>query len=71
MLDQLNNFYLINLSILITCLLNNVRILCGEVSRRSLLGVKGLRQHGKKDQTPNVPVFVPFFLCCYYAHFSD
>ena len=37
-----NNFYLISLSILITCLLDNVWILLGEVTCESLLGVKGL-----------------------------
>ena len=35
------NFYMISLNILITCLLDNVRILLGEVSCWSLLGVKG------------------------------
>ena len=44
MLDQDNNFYLISLNILVTCLLDNVRILWGEVSCWSLLGVKGLRK---------------------------
>ena len=42
MLDQDNNLYLISLNILITCLLDNVRILLGEVSCWSLLGIKGL-----------------------------
>ena len=42
MLDQDNNLYLICLSILITCLLDNVWILQGEVRFESLLGVKGL-----------------------------
>ena len=42
MLDQDNNLYLICLSILITCLLDNVWILQGEVRCESLLGVKGL-----------------------------
>ena len=41
MLDQYDNF-LISLSILITCLLDNVWILLGEVAYSSLLGVKGL-----------------------------
>ena len=36
MLDQDNNFYLISLSILITCLLDNVWILQGEVTCQSL-----------------------------------
>ena len=39
--DQ-DNFYLISLSILISCLLDNVWILQGEVTCESLLGVKGL-----------------------------
>ena len=42
MFDQDNNFYLINLSILVTCLLDNVWILQGEVTCQSLLGVKRL-----------------------------
>ena len=41
MLDQYDNF-LISLSILITCLLDNIWILLGEVAYWSLLGVKGL-----------------------------
>ena len=43
MFDQDNNFNLINLNILITCLLNNVWILYAEVTFQSLLGVKGLK----------------------------
>ena len=39
-LDQDNNFYLIYLSILITCLLDSGGILLGEVMCESLLGVK-------------------------------
>ena len=42
MLDQGNNFYLISLSILITCLLENVWTLWRGISFKSLLGVKGL-----------------------------
>ena len=38
MLDQDNNFFLISLSILVTCWLDNVRILQGEVTSKSLLG---------------------------------
>ena len=38
-----NNIYLISISILITCLLDNVRILTGVVRFQSLLGVEGLR----------------------------
>ena len=41
--DQDNNFYLISLNILITCLLDNVWILQGEVTYQSLLGVSGSR----------------------------
>ena len=39
MLDQDNNFFLISLSILITCLLSNVWILLGKVICSSLVGV--------------------------------
>ena len=42
MLDQDKNFFLISLSVLITCLLDNAWILLGEVACQSLLGVKGL-----------------------------
>ena len=42
MLDQDNNFFLISLSILVTCWLDNARILQGEVTSKSLLGAKGL-----------------------------
>ena len=42
MLDQDDNFHLISLSILITCLLCDVGILKGEVTSPSLLEVKGL-----------------------------
>ena len=42
MLNQDNSFYLISLSILIACLLDNVWILLWEVARYSHLGVKGL-----------------------------
>ena len=40
-LDQGNNFYLISLSILITCLLDNVWVFKGEITCQPLLGVKG------------------------------
>ena len=40
-LDQ-RNFYLVSLSVLITCLLDSVWIIYGEVTPLSLLGVKGL-----------------------------
>ena len=42
MLVQDNNLYLISFSILITCLLDNVWILKGEITCSSLPGVKGL-----------------------------
>ena len=42
MLDQDNNFYLIQSSTLTTCLLDNGWILLGEVACESLLRVKGL-----------------------------
>ena len=42
-LDQDNNFYLISLSILMTCLLDNVWILQGEVFPSSLLRGTGLK----------------------------
>ena len=41
-LDQGNNFYLISLSFLITCLLDNVWVFKGEITCQPLLGVKGL-----------------------------
>ena len=37
---------MISLSILITCLLDSVEILWGEVTSQSLVGVKGLREFG-------------------------
>ena len=48
MLDQDDNFYLICLSILITCLLDNEWMLWGEVTGVSPLGVKGFNLTGKK-----------------------
>ena len=42
MLDQIDNFYLMSLNILITFLLDDVWILWGEVTCESFLGVKGL-----------------------------
>ena len=54
-LDQ-DNFYLIILSILITCFLDNVWIWYGEVTGWSLLEVKGLsnfcQENFKQFQTP-------------------
>ena len=43
-----NNLQLISLSYLITCLLDNVWILLREVTCKSLLGVKGLKDHESK-----------------------
>ena len=43
MQDEDSSFNLISLNILITCLLDNVRLLKGEVSFLSLLRVKGLK----------------------------
>ena len=43
LLDHDINFYLISLSILITCSLDNVRPLKGVVTCWSLLGVKGFK----------------------------
>ena len=44
MFNQRNILYLMSLSILITCLLDNVWILQGEVTCLSVLGVKGLKE---------------------------
>ena len=44
MFNQHNILYLMSLSILITCFLNNVWILWGEVTCLSVLGVKGLKE---------------------------
>ena len=45
-----NNIYLISMSILITCLLDNVWILKREVRFQSLLGVKGLKKNVRSYQ---------------------
>ena len=50
MLDQDNNFHLIHLSPLITCLLDSGWILWGEVTCESPLGVKGLNEWGKEGR---------------------
>ena len=42
MLDQGKNLYLISLSILTTCMVDNVGMLLGEIICLSLLGVKWL-----------------------------
>ena len=51
-LDQDNNFYLISLSILIACLLENVQLLKEEVRCWTFLGVKGLSDLTTEDQSP-------------------
>ena len=48
MLYHDNNLQLINLSTLINCLLDDVWMLLGEVTCKSLLGVKGLKDHESK-----------------------
>ena len=60
MLDQDENF-MISLSILITCLLDNLWILKGEVACQSLLGVKGLRDN------PTVVICQTFFPVIYHC----
>ena len=70
MLDQDNNFYLISLNLLVTCLLDNVRILWGEVSCWSLLGVKGLRKIRSIQQSEQKQ-FINFYfwvLRIYFTH---
>ena len=54
-LNQDSSFYLTSFNILITCLLNNIRILKGEVSCESLLGVKRLTFHTFQHLTPTAP----------------
>ena len=49
-LHQESNFYLIILSILITCLLDNVWILWGEVECQSLMRVEGLIATSDQDR---------------------
>ena len=70
MLDQDNNFYLVHLSILFTCLLDSAWMLLGEVTCKSLLGVKGLtkkfdvavRLVGNRTQMTSKPSADLFFL---------
>ena len=67
MLDQDNNYYLISLNILITCLLDNVRILLKEVTCLSLLGVKELRyglSYLKSFRNPGLVHFLCFCKNC-------
>ena len=54
-LNQDSSFYLTSFNILITCLLNNIWILKGEVSCESLLGVKRLTFHTFQHLTPTAP----------------
>ena len=67
MLDQDNNYYLISLNILITCLLDNVWISLKEVTCLSLLGVKGLRyglSYLKSFRNPGLVHFLCFCKNC-------
>ena len=57
--DQ-DNFYLITLNILITCLLDTVWILKGEFTCQQLLGVKGLK---KKQVKKARSLFLMKFTC--------
>ena len=56
MLDQDNNIYLIILSILIICLLDNLWLLKGEVTYESPLGVKGLKLSLKQVHQPDIDI---------------
>ena len=55
MIDQDSNFYLISVSIFITCLLN-VWILKGEVTCLSYLGVKGLTMNNFQPFTLTIVI---------------
>ena len=55
-LDQDNNIYLIILSILIICLLDNLWLLKGEVKYESQLGVKGLKLSLKQVHQPDIDI---------------
>ena len=69
MLDQDNNVYLISLNIFIGCLQDNIRILSGEVSCRSLLGVKGLEieQLGSRASPYKFTIIIIFIMIiCYH-----
>ena len=68
MLDQDNNFYLIHLSFLITCLLNNEWIMWEEFTCYALLGVKGLsdvKQMPVDGSFNNINPLHPNFSMCY------
>ena len=56
MLDQDNNIYLIILSILIICLLDNLWLLKGEVTYESPLRVKGLKLSLKQVHQPDIDI---------------
>ena len=56
MLDQDNNIYLIILSILIICLLDNLWLLKGEVTYESQLEVKGLKLSLKQVNQPDIDI---------------
>ena len=56
MLDQDNNIYRIILSILITCLLDNLWLLKGEVKYESPLGVQGLKLFLKQVHQPDIDI---------------
>ena len=56
MLDQDNNIYLIILSILIICLLDNLWLLKGEFTYESPLGVKGLKLSLKQVNQPDIDI---------------
>ena len=58
MLDQENNFYMV--SILITCLLDSVWILLGEVTSQLLVGVGGLN---KAHQQALIRALAQKFVC--------
>ena len=56
MLEQDNNIYLIILSILIICLLDNLWLLKGEVTYESPLGVQGLKLSLKQVHQPDIDI---------------
>ena len=67
-LDQDNNFYLIHLSILITCLLNNEWIIQGEFTCYALLGVKGLndlKQMPVDGSFNNITLYILTSVCIF------
>ena len=54
MVNQGNFLYLMSLSILTICLLDNVWITYGEVTFYSLLGVKGLKAQKVQSETKHL-----------------